>query len=68
MDRYCLRISPTPAAGGSPMTFDVPDLRTALVVTDILMAEGVAEVWQKDRRLASVRRANRERLPYWQVG
>ena len=49
------------------MTFDVPDLRTALVVTDIMMADGVAEVWQKDRRLASVRRANRERMPFWQV-
>lgn len=49
------------------MTFDVPDLRTALVVTDIVMTAGVAEVWQKDRRLASVRRDNRGRLPFWQV-
>ncbi len=49
------------------MTFDVPDLRTALVVTDIVMTAGVAEVWQKDRRLASVRRDNRGRLPFWHV-
>ncbi len=49
------------------MIFDVPDLRTALIVTDIVMDSGVAEVWQKDRRLASVRRANRERMPFWQV-
>ena len=68
MDRYNLHISPTPAEGGSPMTFDVPDLRTALIVADIMMASGVAEVWQKDRRLASVRRVNGERLPLWQVG
>ncbi|MEN7538739.1 hypothetical protein [Aurantiacibacter flavus] len=68
MDRYSLHISPAPAAGGSPMIFDVPDLRTALIVTDINMASGVAEVWQKDRKLASVRRVNSERLPYWQVG
>tara|TARA_A100001391_G_scaffold66729_3_gene42427 strand:- start:12663 stop:12869 length:207 start_codon:yes stop_codon:yes gene_type:complete len=67
MDRYSLHISPTPAAGGSAMTFDVPDLRTALVVTDIVMTAGVAEVWQKDRRLASVRRDNRGRLPFWHV-
>ncbi|WP_137681015.1 hypothetical protein [Aurantiacibacter suaedae] len=68
MDRYSLHISPAPAAGSSPMTFDVPDLRTALIVAEINMASGVAEVWQKDRRLASVRRVNAERLPYWQVG
>ncbi|OYX63356.1 MAG: hypothetical protein B7Y88_12930 [Sphingomonadales bacterium 32-64-17] len=67
MDRYSLHISPASAAGGSPMIFDVPDLRTALIVTDIVMDSGVAEVWQKDRRLASVRRANRERMPFWQV-
>ncbi|RIV83280.1 hypothetical protein D2V17_13935 [Aurantiacibacter xanthus] len=68
MDRYSLHISPAPTTGESPMTFDVPDLRTALIVTDIIMTSGVAEVWQEDRRLASVRRANRERLPFWHVG
>ena len=67
MDRYCLHISPAPSTGESPTTYDVPDLRTALIVADIVMPSGVAEVWQKDRRIVSVRRANRERLPLWQL-
>ena len=67
MDRYSLHIAPTAATGGTPMTFDVPDLRTALIVTDIVMASGVAEVWQNERRLASLRRTSGERLPVWQV-
>ena len=67
MDRYSLQISPSSSAGAAPLTFDVPDLRTALIVTDINMPAGVAEVWRDDRRIASVRRAGGKDALFWQV-
>ena len=74
MDRLKLHIQPAPRRQSllppepEGLTFEVPNLQTALVVTEITMPVGVAEVWCGDKRIAHLRRQHANQPSYWAVG
>jgi hypothetical protein len=56
-------------AGEDPTSesIDVPDIKTALLVADINVASGRAEIWEGDRLIASIARQSNGPLPFWHV-
>ena len=67
MNRLSLHITASSQPNGAEMVFNVPDMRTALIVADINMEAGVAEVRNETGRIASVRRVKGQRLPLWEL-
>ena len=65
MQRYELRIDRTDAA--ETLSLDVPDLATALIVADINIASGVAQIFQGDRIVATIEKQSPRQAPYWRV-
>ncbi|WP_435203075.1 hypothetical protein [Qipengyuania sp. 902] len=47
---------------------DTLDLGTALLVTDINLAEGSAELWEGERRLARLIKHGGPHATFWEVG
>ncbi len=70
MSRYQLKYSSTPGTPGAAMpmqSIDVPDITTALLVADINLVRGRAEIWEGEKRLANIARGSYGPLPLWQV-
>ena len=56
------------SADGARHSFDVPDIATALVVADINLSHGVAQIRDGDRLVATLEKRGRlGGAPYWQV-
>jgi len=53
--------------GKQPTCLMAPDIQTALVVAEINMAGGSAELWDGDRHLAWLQRQPGTQSAYWRV-
>lgn len=51
-----------------PQSLDVPDITTALVVAEINMGQGPAEIRDGERLLARLEKRGRSHAPFWCVG
>ena len=59
---------PSPRHGAQDlMTFTTPDLATSLVVADLNLDGGTAEVMQDGRSIARLRKVGDDGLPVWLV-
>ena len=68
MQRIEIRITPPASGGAQAFSLDTPDLRTALIVADINLGGGTAEIWRDHRRLASMRKQQKVAgQPFWVV-
>lgn len=65
MQRYTLTFAPNGAAARHSL--DVPDLPTALIVADINLDQGRAEIRDGQRLLATLEKQGRHTAPYWRV-
>ncbi|QZH74164.1 MAG: hypothetical protein JY451_10485 [Erythrobacter sp.] len=65
MQRYTLTFGP--AGEAARHSLDVPDLPTALVVADINLDQGRAEIREGERLLATLEKQGRNAAPYWRV-
>ncbi|TIX51266.1 hypothetical protein [Alteraurantiacibacter aquimixticola] len=52
---------------GRRMAIPVPDVRTALIVAEINMPGGSAELWDGDRQIARLQRRPGTRSAFWHV-
>lgn len=68
MERLSLHITHSGTDDVEPLIFDVPDMSTALAVTEINMASGTAEIFDDTHRLASLSRTPSQKMGVWQVG
>ena len=67
MERLSLHITHRGAGNAEPLVFDVPDMPTALIVTEINMTDGTAEIFENTRRLARLRKAHSQKMGMWEV-
>ena len=68
MHRIQLSIDNPGADQTGPLKFDVLDEATALLVAEINVVEGWAELWDGSRRLARLTRHGTPQTTFWQVG
>lgn len=54
-------------ADAEPLAFDTRDAATALVVADINVGDGSAELWDGERRLARLRKRGEPGASYWEL-
>ena len=62
-----LTLSMTPARGAEPHRMEVPDVGTALVVAEINLTGGSAELLDGDRVIATFEKGGRNSAPFWRV-
>ncbi len=62
-----LTLSLTQARGAEPHRLDVPDVNTALVVAEINLQGGSAELREGDRLIATLEKGGHTRTPFWRV-
>lgn len=62
-----LQLDLLPDADHAGQTFDVPDITTALVVTEINLAHGSAQIRDGDRLVATLEQRGPAGSRYWQV-
>lgn len=65
MPRLTLSLTPKPGAEAQQM--DVPDVATALVVADINLTDGSAQLLDGDRLIATLERTSHGHAPFWRV-
>ena len=63
MERYLVLIDDPSGAARPPLSLDAPSLPVALVIAEINMGGGTAEIWQQDRRLARLRKRPASQQP-----
>lgn len=71
MERFAVQVNSDmdPGAGEAHelIVFDTPDVNTALLVTDINIGSGTAEIWHEGHRLARLRKRRGDRRGLWEV-
>lgn len=67
MQRLRLEFSSQAGPTAPRHCFDVPDMATALLVADINLERGFAEVLDGDKRLARLEKRGEAGRTYWQV-
>lgn len=67
MQRYQVRIEPRTGEPRNVFELDSPNLRTALVVAEINLGGGTAEIWHRDRRLARMRNERASGQVFWEL-
>ncbi len=67
MQRYEVRIEPLSGEGRGVLTLESPNLRIALIVAEINMSGGIAEIWHRDRRLARMRDERASGQVFWEL-
>lgn len=55
------------AGGNTPVSLEVPSLHLALIAADINLPSGSAEVWERDKLLARVKKESGGSSAYWEV-
>ena len=50
------------------LALDTSDTRTALLIADINIDKGAAEIWDGERRLARLRKRGGDHASFWEVG
>ena len=67
MSDYRIEFSDDGTPAGGRHSLSVPDLTTALVVADINLERGVAELHDGDQFLGTIEKRGREGRTYWAV-
>lgn len=67
MSRYRLEYQADGPAGPQIMSLPVPNIATALIVADINLRHGSAEIWDGDTHLARVQKQRGRNSTYWRV-
>ena len=67
MRRIQLVIAPKDKEAAEPTVLDALDAATALAVADINMADGAAELWDGEQRLARLKRRGDPDAAFWEV-
>lgn len=71
MSRYELRLKPgSEPFGETPdedLSLETPSLPLALIVADINMQGGRAEIWQGGKRIARIKKRLGARKAFWEV-
>lgn len=65
MHRYQLQIDREDAA--ETLSLDVPNLVTALIVADINIARGTAQILEGDKLVARIEKRGEGQSPFWVV-
>lgn len=65
MQRYQLQIDRGEA--GEVLNLDVPNLATALIVADINIARGTAQILEGEKVVARIEKHGAGKAPYWVV-
>ncbi|MWV27270.1 hypothetical protein [Aurantiacibacter rhizosphaerae] len=65
VQRYELRIDRRGAS--ESLCLDVPDLATALIVADINIASGAAQIFKGNKIVATIEKQSPRQAPYWRV-
>ena len=68
MRRIQLSIEDLSSARNEPLQFEVLDEATALLVADINVTTGSAELWDGNRRLARLTKHAGPHATFWEVG
>ena len=68
MRRFQLHYQSAGVTNHAPDQIDVPDIGTALVVADILDADGKIEIRDGEALVARFERRDNSGAPFWQVG
>lgn len=68
MPNVQVTISPDDPVAGEKIEIETLDVVTALAVTDINVAQGTAEIWDGEQRLARLRKRGDGGATYWEVG
>lgn len=68
VERYEVLINDASDAQAPPLSLEAPSLPVALIIAEINMGSGTAEIWQEDRRLARLRKRSASQQPYWELG
>ena len=68
MRRIQLSIEDRSSARNEPLQFEVLDEATALLVADINVTTGSAELWDGNRRLARLTKHAGPHATFWEVG
>jgi len=67
MQRYRLLINADDETGQASISLDAPSVPVALLVADINMDGGTAEIWDGGRRLARMRKRTGAHQSFWEV-
>jgi len=67
MQRYRLLINGDSETGRAPLSLETPSVPVALLVADINMSGGTAEIWDGERRIARMRKRLGARQGFWEV-
>ncbi|GAA0284384.1 hypothetical protein GCM10009127_27350 [Alteraurantiacibacter aestuarii] len=67
MNRYRIEFSSTGRGGEDKLAMQVPDIPTALIVAEINMTGGSAQLWDGERRIAEIQRQPGTRSAFWRV-
>lgn len=69
MNRYTIRMFSRPSQSGNETALELhsPSLQLAMIVADINMDKGAAEIWQGSRCIARVEKQPSSGAPYWKV-
>lgn len=67
MEHYYRIQYPSRGDDGTVLTFSVPDINTALVVAQINLPAGSAELWDGEKQLAVLQRQTGGGSAFWRV-
>jgi len=67
MSRFTVRFHAQDAPVCTRFALDAPSLPIALVIADINMHGGTAEIWDDERRVALMRKRDGQRQAYWEL-
>ena len=67
MSRYRIEYECRSAGDARLQSLSVPDIQTALIVADINLPRGSAELWEGERHIARIQKQAGPRSTYWRV-
>ena len=67
MSRLRVAIHDSPDRTDETIAFDALDMATAIAIVDINLANGNAEIWEGEHRLARLDKLGEARTTYWRV-
>ena len=67
MSRFTVRFHAQDAPLRTRFKLHAPSMPIALVIADINMRNGTAEIWDGEKRVALMRKRNGERQAFWEL-
>jgi hypothetical protein len=68
MNRYTVRLPECGTANTERATLLCPSKELALVVAEINLSRGIAEIWEGGKRLARMEKQSSGGAPFWKLG